>query len=346
MKMEAKALHTLTNGTEATVFLYGAIGLQSEPDSDSIITALSVRKTLDELVSNGATTIHARINSPGGLVGEAAAIVTAFTECKAAVHTWNDGRAYSAAADIWASGKVRHMAKNATMMIHVARGAVMGTPSAMKSYNSMLTKVSEATCGTIAKAMNTDFDKVWLRFYEDEKDHFLTYAEVEALNLLTPETTEYEAEALSVEVYEAEKSRIEQAYTQVVMFGNTVITITEKNEAKAMNAETLKTALAENTITLAEAEAIIAAEKAKQPLTIEAVAQMFDAKMQPIQAENDALKAEINALKSRTAATPPTTEAGTGEGANDPDAATKSDAEMAFEARNADLIKQIKAGSI
>lgn len=320
MAKEATQLHTIVAGEEATMFLYGAIGIQTEPDADAVITALTVRKTLDEFVANGATKVHVRINSPGGLVGEAAAIVTALNECLAEVHTYNDGRCYSAAADIWASGVIRHMAKNATMMIHIARGAVAGTPKQMNSYVEMLNKVSDATCKNLAEAMNLTYDEVHQKFYADESDHFLTYDEVKALNLLTVETPEYEAAGMSVQVYEAQKMLIDQLNTQVVQMANEVITITEKTEEAAMNAATLTSAIAEGKITLAEAEAIVATEKAKLPLSNEAVMKLVTDAVAPLKAENAALKVEVETLKTRTFAAAPATPTSdaTAESANDP----------------------------
>lgn len=239
------------------------------------------------------------------------------------------------------------MATNATMMIHYARGVVMGTPKHMKSYVEMLDKVSQATCQNIATAMGEDFDTVFQKFFADEADHFLTYAETKAHNLLTEDDTpQYEAVALSNKVYDMQKSLIDKLNAQVVQLSNEVITITEKTEESEMNADALKSAIAEGKITLAEAEAIIAEEKAKQPLSNEVIMAMVNDAIAPLKAENTALQAKIVALESRTTGAAPATAEATAEAANDPDATQKSEAEMAFEKRNAEYIRQVQTGQV
>lgn len=89
-------------------------------------------------------TIHVRLNSPGGDVFEARAIMVALVEHSADVIVHIDGLAASAAGFLTLAGKEVKIADGAFLMIHNASSIVAGTAKDMRARAELLDKV-EAT---------------------------------------------------------------------------------------------------------------------------------------------------------------------------------------------------------
>ena len=79
-----------------------------------------------ELKSITAPAIDLHINSPGGMVFEATAIYTALKRHPSTVDVHIDGLAASAASFVAMAGDSVSIEKPAKMMIHDARGVVIG----------------------------------------------------------------------------------------------------------------------------------------------------------------------------------------------------------------------------
>src|ERR1041385_5076746 len=101
---------------EAEVSIYDEIGAWG----------VTAKQFVDELKAIKAQTIHLRLNTPGGSVFDGTAIHNALKEHPARIVAHIDGMAPSAGSFIAMSGDEVRMADNAYMMIHNARGGVMG----------------------------------------------------------------------------------------------------------------------------------------------------------------------------------------------------------------------------
>lgn len=184
--------------TEATILLYGYIGeyWSWNPDKgyEQVgVTDVQFVKELNELAKKYST-IHLRINSPGGEIFHGAAIVSAIQNCPAEIHTWNDGVCASMAAIIWMAGKKRHMAKNAMLMLHSASGMCWGNASDMRKIADVLDKFDQSLIISAANSVGMEEDAIQLKYFNYE-DHWLTYNDVQAESWLSP-TEEYEAAKL------------------------------------------------------------------------------------------------------------------------------------------------------
>lgn len=118
----------------AEVFLYGAID-----DWDGTSASAFAK----ELKAITAKSIDLHINSPGGLVFEAVAIYTALQRHPAKVDVHIDGLAASAASFVAMAGDSIEIEKPAKMMIHDARGIVLGNAEDMRSMGDLLDELSD-----------------------------------------------------------------------------------------------------------------------------------------------------------------------------------------------------------
>lgn len=131
------AITPLSGQDTADVRIYDAIGAFG-------ITAENFVRDLGKIK---ATTINVRLNSPGGEVFAGTAIHNALLEHPARVVVHVDGVAASAGSFIAMSGDEIRMADNAYMMIHNARGGVMGEAEDMRRYADLLEKMNNAIAG-------------------------------------------------------------------------------------------------------------------------------------------------------------------------------------------------------
>src|SRR3990167_3488302 len=111
------------NGDTATVYLYGVIGQRDwwgEGEED--ITQTAFLKVLKDFEKAGKKRLDVRINSVGVSTLHMDGIMSLMQSSSMEVHTWNDGLAASAGADIFFAAKKerRHVAKNSKLMVHGA----------------------------------------------------------------------------------------------------------------------------------------------------------------------------------------------------------------------------------
>lgn len=193
--IEAKAGDTL----EITV--YDVIGESFWEDG---VTAKDVLKALRS--APNAKTINLRINSVGGVVDDAKAMVNLLDERKragATVVAYVDGLAASAAAYLTTVADRVVMPSNAFMMIHEVRGGVRGTASElvahaelMSRYNQQLVEAFAATSARrgVAKSAQDYLDAF------AKGDTYLDASEAIAWGLADEETDALDVAACLVDV--------------------------------------------------------------------------------------------------------------------------------------------------
>lgn len=130
---------------EAEIFLYDAI-VDDELEAEWW-GGVAPKSFVQALRGITASTIHLRINSPGGSVFAARAMEQALREHSARVVVHIDGLAASAATFIAMAGDEITMAKGALFMIHKAWSYAWGNADDLTETASLLTKID----GTLAQ---------------------------------------------------------------------------------------------------------------------------------------------------------------------------------------------------
>jgi ATP-dependent Clp protease, protease subunit len=125
----------MTTDDIAEVLLYDMIGV--DPWFGDGISAKTFREQIKGLK---AKTLNLRVNSPGGDVFEASAMLTALDEFKGVVNVDVDGLAASAASYLIMGADTIRLGTNAMMMIHDPYGGVMGSASDMRGMADVLDK--------------------------------------------------------------------------------------------------------------------------------------------------------------------------------------------------------------
>lgn len=120
------------DGAEATVYVYDLI--------DAYL-GVSAQQFVKDLAGIKASTIHLRINSPGGDVFEGRAIATAIRAHGAKVVAHVDGLAASAASWIALAADEVEIAPGAMMMIHRASSIAWGNADDMLQLAALLEKI-------------------------------------------------------------------------------------------------------------------------------------------------------------------------------------------------------------
>lgn len=197
MKNAPLKILTQTDGTEATMYLYGYIGQNYDwwPEKeDETITDVAFLKALQKFEKAGVETVHVRINSPGGSTLHMDGIIALMQSSKMEVHTWVDGMAASAAADIFLAAKkeYRHMAKNAKIMIHDARIYAFGNSKSLRTAADTLDKFTEAAIVQMVSDTGMSEKEVREKYYDGE-DHWLTAKECAELGFIS-KVEDFEAE--------------------------------------------------------------------------------------------------------------------------------------------------------
>jgi ATP-dependent Clp protease protease subunit len=131
-----KAVRTLraeSSGDEVTVYLYDVI--------DSYWGVSAKQFALEVLALPDDATLNLRINSPGGDVFEARAMVSALQQFKGRIVTHIDGLAASAASYVALAADEVRMSDGAFMMIHNAWGLVIGNAADLRETADLLDKV-------------------------------------------------------------------------------------------------------------------------------------------------------------------------------------------------------------
>uniref|UniRef100_A0A6M3ISR0 Putative protease n=1 Tax=viral metagenome TaxID=1070528 RepID=A0A6M3ISR0_9ZZZZ len=122
---------------ESTVYIYDEISW----------FGIDAEQFIKDFQAIKSSTIHIRINSPGGAVFDGTAIYNVIKQSKAYTISHIDGLAASISSVISLASKEVRMADNAFMMIHEPFSLVIGTAQDMRNEADLLDKVT----GTIAK---------------------------------------------------------------------------------------------------------------------------------------------------------------------------------------------------
>lgn len=142
--MKTLTINMKANDT-AEVLIYDPIGFSFFEDG---ITAKQLREQIKGIK---AQTLNLRINSPGGNVFEASAMLSALDDFKASkgdkgartIEVDVDGLAASAASVVAMAGDTIRIASNGLLMIHNPMSGVLGGAEAMRREADLLDKVKD-----------------------------------------------------------------------------------------------------------------------------------------------------------------------------------------------------------
>lgn len=134
--MEPKTLTIRMRDDAAEVLLYDVIG--EDPFFGGGISAKTFREQVKGIK---AKSMSLRVNSPGGDVFEAGAMMAALDEFKGNITVDIDGLAASAASYLIMAADEIRLGTNAMMMIHDPYGGVLGTADDMRAQAELLDKV-------------------------------------------------------------------------------------------------------------------------------------------------------------------------------------------------------------
>lgn len=154
--MENKRFYQITtNGRTADINIYGDITSYEWYDSD--VSAHSIKTEIDAL---DVDEINVYINSYGGEVAEALAIYSTLRRHRAAVHTFCDGFACSAASIIFCAGDVRTMGSIALLMIHNCMSIAVGNANDMRKTAETLDTINQSSIEAYKKVTNLSEDQI------------------------------------------------------------------------------------------------------------------------------------------------------------------------------------------
>ena len=134
-----------TEGDESTLYIYDAIV------SDDYWGGVSAQTLVPQIRAITGGTLHLRINSPGGDVFAAQAIVAAIRDTGAKVIAHIDGFAASAATVIATAADEIEISDGALYMIHCAWSIAYGNASDMRETADLLDKVDGVIAAQYAK---------------------------------------------------------------------------------------------------------------------------------------------------------------------------------------------------
>lgn len=148
----SKPLRAEANDGEQTIYLHGVIGgWWGDIDATEFAKALSAIT---------ADTIHLRINSPGGDVFDARAMMTAIRQHSAKVVAHVDGLAASAATDVCMACDEVEISQGAFFMIHNAWTVAIGNKADMRETADLLEKVDGAITADYVARSGQSADQV------------------------------------------------------------------------------------------------------------------------------------------------------------------------------------------
>lgn len=148
---------------EAEIFLYDQI--VSNEDEAEWWGGVAPQPFVKALRGITASTIHLRINSPGGSVFAARAMEQALREHSAKIVVHIDGLAASAATIIAMAGDERIMAKGALFMIHKAWTISWGNADDLLKEAELLEKIDTTLADTYAERTGNESGVIagWMR---------------------------------------------------------------------------------------------------------------------------------------------------------------------------------------
>ena len=163
------ALRIESKDDEATIYVYDAIG--------GWYGGVDAQQFVKDLGSLKAKTIHLRINSPGGDVFDARAMVTAVREHSAKVVAHIDGVAASAASYLALAADEVRMSDGAFFMIHNAWGVSVGNKADMREMADLLDKVDASIVAEYQRKTGKTADEIaaWM-----DAETWFTAAEAKA----------------------------------------------------------------------------------------------------------------------------------------------------------------------
>jgi ATP-dependent Clp protease, protease subunit len=140
------------NTTDATLYIYDVI------DAWWGVSAQDVAKAIAGL--DASTTLHLRINSPGGDVFEATAIAAAISQHTGKTIAHIDGLAASAATTVASAADEVEISDGGFYMIHNAWTLAMGDKTALRDAAGLLEKVDGSIVGTYARKTGATAEKI------------------------------------------------------------------------------------------------------------------------------------------------------------------------------------------
>lgn len=184
------------NGDAATVYLYGVIGQCDWWDGEQDITDVAFLKVLKDFEKAGKKRLDVRINSIGGSMLHMDGIIALMQSSNMEVHTWVDGLAASAAADIFLAAKKerRYMAKNGKLMIHAPSTYAYGTAKALRDAADMLDVFEDGAIAQMASDTGMTEEDVKATYY-DGADHWLSARQAVEAKFITA-VEDYEAQQM------------------------------------------------------------------------------------------------------------------------------------------------------
>jgi ATP-dependent Clp protease protease subunit len=126
-------VNLVRNESEATIYIYDVIDAYWGISAKGVVDALTQ--------AAGATTLHIRINSPGGDVMESRAIIEAIKRFSGKTIAHIDGLAASAATSVALAAEEVDISDGGFFMIHNASGMVWGDKTDMRETADLLEKV-------------------------------------------------------------------------------------------------------------------------------------------------------------------------------------------------------------
>lgn len=179
------------SGDEAHVYVYGVIGAYwGDVSAQAFATTLAGIK---------AATVHLHINSPGGDVFEARAMMSAIANHPATFIAHVDGLAASAGSDLIMACDEIEISQGGFVMIHNAWTIAIGNKDDMRTTADVLEKVDEAIVDDYRKRTKQSAEQIrewmgqetWFTAEEAKEHGFVDrIAEVVPAEESEPETTE------------------------------------------------------------------------------------------------------------------------------------------------------------
>ncbi|WP_250501964.1 head maturation protease, ClpP-related [Caballeronia sp. AZ7_KS35] len=147
-----------TSGDETTIYIYDAI--VADDETAAWWGGVSAQSLVPEIRAIKSGTVHLRINSPGGDVFAAQAIVAAIRDTGAKVIAHIDGVAASAATVIASAAEEVVMSDGAMYMIHCAWTVAIGNAEDLTSTAALLDKTDGVIAGQYAKRSGKSADEM------------------------------------------------------------------------------------------------------------------------------------------------------------------------------------------
>ena len=314
------------SGDIPQIFLYSYIGDKDWWDDDYDYTDETITKEIEDLAKTNSE-IHIRINSNGGSTKHGAAIITTIRKHRNIVHTFNDGVAYSIAAEIlFAPAKENiHIADNSVAMIHSASGWNYGNAKTMREYAEYLDTVTNSNARMLSKKFDMSEDEFIAEYY-DGSDHFLGVKELEELGFTIED---YEAEGMPSDINKRDYNAVQAFFDEmenpkkgkksIFKFLNInkkqeapkgtnvppVPPASNENELDMADLDSLRKALGSGDLDLEALKKVIQEEEAKKPATTADVKKLIEDKFN---AKFDELKALLKPEEKKEGDTPETPE--------------------------------------